>query len=442
MTVLKSTEHLTGIMRDSRARTLELLDGLSADQLMGPRLNIVNPLLWEIGHVAWFYENFIIRRLDDAPPIWDKGDEVYDSIAIPHGVRWDLPLLSLNESLRYMEQVEERNLGRLAEDGPNDEEDSFIYQFATFHNDMHNEAYTYSRQTLAYPRPSFAAASENAAVGGTGLLSGDVDIPGGMFRIGAERDADFVFDNEKWAHDVFVRPFAISRAPVTNEDFAAFVEDDGYKRRDLWPDIGWGWRVEAEAEHPVYWTREGRNDWAVRQFDETVDLQPHRPVSHVNWYEAAAYCKWAGRRLPTELEWEVAASGELDGQGNLAAMRRTYPWGEEEPEARHCNMDGRTTGVVDVAEFADGDSAFGCRQMLGNIWEWTSSSFDPFPGFAPDAYKEYSEPVLFTRKVLKGGAYATRSRMVNNRHRNFFTPERRDVLAGFRTCAREYDFPV
>ena len=437
MTALVSTEHLQGIMRDSRARTLELLDGLNDEQLMGPRLPIVNPLLWEIGHVAWFSEHFIIRRLDGTPPIWTEGDDIYDSIAIPHGVRWELPLLSLDEALKYIDDVEANNLGRL-DGGTANEDDSFIYQFATFHNDMHNEAYTYSRQTLSYPKPNFAECQYNrASTEGAGALPGDVEIPGGEFQMGSGPDAPFVFDNEKWTHKVYSQPFKISRAPVTNQEFAAFIADDGYNRRDLWPDVGWDWRQKAEAEYPVYWLPDGSGGWNLRQFDQVITMPPHQPVIHVNWYEASAYCMWAHRRLPTELEWEVAASGEPSGTG-LAATRRDYPWGDTPSTAERTNFDGRALWVVDVAEFPENDSAFGCRQMLGNVWEWTNTSFDPFPGFSPDPYKEYSEPVFYTRKVLKGGAWATRSRMINNRHRNFFTPERRDVLAGFRTCPLDY----
>ena len=438
MTAQKTTGYLKTIMTESRTRTLELLEGLDDEQLMGPRWDSVNPLRWEIGHVAWFHESFIARRLDNTPPIWDRGDEIYDSIKIEHGVRWDLPLLTREESLKYMQDVEDANFARLSGNEAG-EEDSFIYQFSTFHNDMHNEAYSYQRQTLSYPRPSFAVQAENEAEENAGPLPGDVEIPGGSFRLGAEKSDAFVFDNEKWAHDVLVRPFRIAKAPVTNEEFAAFVDDGGYARRELWPDAGWGWRVKEEAGHPAYWLKDG-GQWMIRQFDEVNPLPPHQPVSHVNWYEAMAYCKWAGRRLPTELEWEVAASGEPDANGNLAGAKRLYPWGDDEPGPEHCNMDGRVAGTVDVAALPAGDSAWGCRQMMGNIWEWTTTQFDPFPGFAPDAYKEYSEPVFHTRKVLKGGAWATRSRMVNNRHRNFFENPRRDVLAGFRTCAREYGF--
>ena len=230
-------------------------------------------------------------------------------------------------------------------------------------------------------------------------------------------------------------PFSIARAPVTNEEFAAFVDDGGYQRVELWQDVGWDWRQQAGARHPFYWVEDGPGRWQVRRFDQIIKLPPHEPVCHVNWYEANAWCNWAGRRLPTELEWEAAAAGEPDGAGGLSSqLKRIYPWGNNNSSSP-ANLDGRVTGCVDVAAWPAGDSAFGCRQMLGNVWEWTASSFEPYPGFNADAYREYSATSFGTRKVLRGGAWATRSRMVNNMHRNFFTPERRDILAGFRTCA-------
>jgi len=166
----------------------------------------------------------------------------------------------------------------------------------------------------------------------------------------------------------------------------------------------------------------------VRRFDRIEALPPNQPVMHVNWYEAEAWCRWAGRRLPTEAEWEAAAAGP-------GAAKTSFPWGEEAPTPRHVNLDGVGLGPIDVAACPAGDSVWGCRQMIGNVWEWTASSFAPFPGFSADIYKEYSEPWFGTRKVLRGGAWATRSRMVNSAYRNFFTPDRRDILAGFRTVA-------
>ena len=273
-----------------------------------------------------------------------------------------------------------------------------------------------------------------------GPLAGDVEVPGGAFRLGSERDTPFVYDNEKWAQTVQIAPFSISRAAVTNAEFAAFVEDGGYGRRALWDDDGWAWCEEVGAEHPVYWSRDAGGDarggWAVRRFDRWEALRAHRAVIHVNWHEASAYCRWAGRRLPTEAEWEVAALGTPSADGTvLGEEKRNYPWGDEAPAPHLANMDGRALGCVDVAAHPAGDSAFGCRQMMGNVWEWTSTTFGPHPGFSPDTYDEYSTPLFGNTKVLRGGAWTTRGRLLNGRYRNFFGPDRRDVPAGFRTCA-------
>jgi len=436
MTKIVSNNYLAEILADTHNRTLELLAGLDQKQMLGPKLPVVNPLLWEIGHVAWFYEQFILRMLHGYEPTLQNGDAIYDSIAIPHGVRWDLPLLPLDECLGYIDTIRNKLIDRLSGEEAS-EQDSFIYQFAVFHQDMHNEAYSYTRQTLGYPTPEYKSVRDlQRDDNNKGVLLGDAEVPGGKFRLGSTRNAPFLFDNEKWAHEVMVYPFQIGRAPVTNEQFAAFVHDGGYQRMELWQDVGWDWRVQTGAKHPVYWVEDGPGRWQVRRFDQIIKLPPHEPVIHVNWYEANAWCNWAGRRLPTEIEWEVAAAGEPDGAGGLSFDRkRLYPWGNDMSVNTPANLDGRVAGCVDVAAWPEGESAFGCRQMLGNVWEWTASSFEPYPGFAADTYREYSATSFGTRKVLRGGAWATRSRMVNNMYRNFFTPERRDILAGFRTCA-------
>lgn len=315
MTEPVSVDHLRTIMRDARARTLELVEGLDGDQVMGPKLTIVNPLRWEIGHVAWFQEKFILRDLYGHAPIHPPSDAIYDFIAIAHDTRWDLPLLSMSGTLGYMENVLEACLDRLP-GGMASAQDSYIYQFATFHEDMHTEAYTYTRQTLGYPEPRFANV-ERPADADAGALPGDAAVPGGELRLGAEEDASLVFDNEKWAHAVSVAPFEIAKAPVTNAEFAAFVDEGGYRRHEHWSDDGWAWREMAGAAHPVYWVRSGEGGWGVRRFDAVEDLAPHRPVVHVNWYEASAYCAWAGRRLASE--------SRVGGGGALRALARGRP---------------------------------------------------------------------------------------------------------------------
>ncbi|MDH3239677.1 MAG: SUMF1/EgtB/PvdO family nonheme iron enzyme [Alphaproteobacteria bacterium] len=434
MTAPVSTARLIDNMQDARNRTLELVRDLDDAQLMGPKLPTVNPMRWEIAHVAYFYEYFILRQLyGHESVIGESADKLYDSIAIDHDLRWDLPLLTRAETLSYLQAVYDRLAERL-EGGMATEQDSFIYQFGIFHEDMHTEAFLWARQTLSYPTPVLAVATDVAAERARGAHPGWAEVPGGTFQLGAPRDAPFLFDNEKWAHPVALEPFAIAKAPVTNRAFQDFVDDGGYGREALWTADGWTWRRKAGAEHPVYWQRNGPGDWLVRRFDRTLPLPPDEPVIHVNWFEAAAYCRWAGLRLPTEAEWEAAALGEPAADGTLSPFKRRYPWGAAPPDPSRANLDGRALGPVDVAALAAGDSAFGCRQMLGNVWEWTADTFNAFPGFAADAYKEYSAMLFGDTKVLRGGAWTTRGRMIHGTYRNYFEAHRRDVFAGFRTC--------
>ena len=433
MTASLSSARLTDYLADARARTLELVHGLDAAQLMGPCLDIVNPLLWEIGHVGWFHEYFALRQLDGGSPRLPNADALYNSSTVPHDVRWELPLPSLHGTLDYMARVQDAMVRRLDRSMASEDETS-LYLMTIYHEDMHDEAFTYSRQTLGYAAPVFAAAQHAVVEAEVGPLPGDVAVPGGVLRLGSPPDTPFVFDNEKWAHPVQVAPFRIARAPVTNAEFLAFVTEGGYQRREFWNDEGWRWRESTRAEHPLYWVQQP-DGWGQRWFDRTEKLRPHRPIIHVSWHEATAWCRWAGRRLPTEAEWETAAATEPTPAGSLSEHKRRYPWGDEAPALHQANLDGHTIGVVDVAALPAGDSAWGCRQMVGNVWEWTSTVFEPFPGFSPDAYEDYSAPWFRTRKVLRGGAWATRGRMITNTYRNFFTPDRRDVMAGFRTCA-------
>jgi iron(II)-dependent oxidoreductase len=429
-----STAALVHMVQDARERTLALVADLKPAQLEVPLLALVNPFRWELGHVTFFYEAFLLQLLGQTKPLLVGAEDLYDSFKIDHDDRWSLPLPSRQQTLAYMQRVLDAVVERLQGHDPSAPE-TYLYLLSVLHEDMHGEALTYMRQTLSYPAPQLG--STPAALG-RGPLPGDVDIPGGTFYLGATPDQAFVFDNEKWAHPVEVAPFRMARTPVTNAEFVAFVEDGGYQRRDWWSYQGWVWRTKAQTQHPLYWQHDGQGWWR-QHFDTLVPLEPHAPVAHVTWYEAEAYCHWAGRRLPTEAEWEMAASAEPTPDGkSITGLKRRYPWGDEPPTPERANLDTRCLGCADVAAFPAGDSAFGCRQMAGNVWEWTASAFYPFPGYLVDyPYREYSAPWFGYRQVLKGGAWATRSRLAYNTYRNFFPPARNDVYAGFRTCARE-----
>ena len=451
---------------ETRKRTLDLVADLSDEQMIGPLLPIVNPPLWEIGHVAWFQERWVLRHLHIQKPIIEGGDALYNSADVTHESRWELKLPSREKTLEYMALVLDRVSDAVSSKDPSEEEKYFPL-LVTLHEGMHDEALTYTRQTLAYPPPRLNSASAtkiDTEIKG-GPLPGDVEIPGGTFMLGATENFPFVFDNEKWAYQVSVKPFRIARASVTNGEFAAFVEDGGYGRHDFWSKEGQRWLESGgtldlehsfskfwskegprtpdwssssrRVEHPVYWRQESAGRWLRRRYNELVPLAEHLPVIHVNWYEAEAYCNWAGRRLPTEVEWECAASGEPTRDGcESAGRKRHFPWGNEPPTPDRANLDWSAGGCVDVGALPLGDSAFGCRQMIGNVWEWTATDFRPYPGFVIDPYKEYSQPWFENHKVLRGGCWTTRSHLIRNTWRNFYTPDRRDVWAGFRTCAK------
>lgn len=434
-------------LRETRARTLKLVEDLRDEQMMGPRLQIVNPLRWEIGHLAWFQEYWVLRHLGGKPPILKNGDELYDSARVAHDTRWDLPLLERDKTLAYLERVLERVIEQASSECASlkdvegyDQE--YFLNLVLLHEQMHDEAITYTRQTLSYPAPTIAVANETQFARHDETLDQTSDdlthhaeIPGGKFTLGSVLEDRFVFDNEQVPHEIEIAPFAISKTAVSNGEFKHFIEDSGYKRSELWTAKGWQWRTTVSAEHPVYWRRE-ENNWLRRNFDEWVALDERLPVIHVNWHEADAYCRWAHRRLPTEAEWEMAASAQRPSSGRgLTTCKRRYPWGADLPTPERANLDWRAMGCIAVDALPAGDSAFGCRQMIGNVWEWTASDFNPYPGFVAGPYREYSEPWFGDHKVLRGGCWVTRSRLIHNSYRNFYTPDRRDVWAGFRTCA-------
>ena len=453
----------------ARARTLDLIDALPAGGLLGPRLEIVNPPLWELGHLGWFQERWLLRPRADgtlSPSLLPGADALYDSSAVAHGLRWDLPLPALAATRQYVAQVLERVLERLdgarqaAPGVPYEGRDrgdpdgrglAFHATVCAQHEQMHAEAFCYSRQTLGYaPSPGMArfpgggpSAPARPAATGAGSIghgdppaAGDASFAGGPFRLGAEPDSGFAYDNEKWAHPIVVAPFRMARSATSAAGFAAFVDDGGYATRHWWSAAGWAWRTAAAAQAPVYWRRMlERQGWETRSNDAWHALAPATPMLHVNAHEAEAWCRWAGRRLPTEAEWEYAASaGAQAGSG-----RRRHPWGDVQPGPGRVNLwfPESAGGPSAVDSFAAGDSPDGLRQMAGNVWEWTASPFDAYPGFTPDPYREYSQPWFGSHRVLRGGCFATAAWLMRNTWRNFFAPERRDVYAGFRTCALE-----
>jgi iron(II)-dependent oxidoreductase len=426
-----STDTLLEALIDARRVECELFDGIADGQLLGPQGHFLEPPIWEVGHVGWFQEYWILRHLDGGATLLPGSDGIYESFNVPYRQRWQHPYPSRQGTLDYIEEVLRRVVGRVESPRPSAKE-RYFYTLAALHEDMHTENLTLVLQTLGYARPRLSLTVPHAADPpvNPAYTPHDVHVPGGRFLLGATAEEPFVFDNEKWAHEVEVKSFRICSTPVTNAEFATFVDDEGYRRRDLWSRRGWDWRRRESAEHPLFWQKESDGRWYERRFDAVVPLALWHPVQCVNWFEAQAFCRWAGRRLPTEAEWEMAAS--LDP---ATGEKRRFPWGNDAPTPERANLDYRAAATVDVRALPAGDSAVGCRQMIGNVWEWVDSTFDAYPGFECDPYQEYSAPYFGTKKVLRGGAWTTRSRLLRNTWRNFYMRHRRNLFAGFRTAA-------
>lgn len=423
-------------------RTIDaLVLDLGEDAWTVPKIETINPILWEVGHIAWFLETWALRRTLGLDSLRSDSDALWDSAAVAHDIRWDLDHPSRGETLAYSAAVRERVVEELRS-RPDDLALRYHAHYACMHEDMHAEAFAYTRQTLGYPRPGKldgGVHGPDVAARRSGAESSDVEVGGGTYRLGAERGEGFVFDNERWAHSVVVEPFRIARCAVSQAQFAEFVSDGGYSEAAHWSRDGLDWKSRVgNPSMPIYW-RGDASGFERRHFDHWRSLEPDRPVVHVNFHEAQAYCRWAGRRLPTEVEWERAALGGATLASSSSAPglipKSPQPWGVEPISPRRAQVDFRDLDTVDVHAFSEGDSPQGCRQMMGNVWEWTDTVFGPYPGFELDPYREMSAPWFGSRRVLRGGAWATRSRLLRGAYRNYMTPDRRDIFAGFRTCA-------
>jgi iron(II)-dependent oxidoreductase len=415
---------LAAALEDARRRSLGIYAHLDLAQIDIPCIAIVNPPLWELAHIAWFQEYWCLRHRPGAAPgpsMLEGADALFNSSTVAHDSRWQLPYPPANVLRDYMDDTLEATLEALAR-APAGER--YFFQLALLHEDMHGEALLMTLQTLGLPAPHLAAEEPARA---RVEAARDIAFAGGEFMLGTPRhERAFVFDNEKWAHRVRVDAFAMASLPVLQGDFIAFTEDGGYGRRELWTGDGWAWREAQARQAPRDWKREG-GGWSARRFDRRVSVDASAPMVHASLHEAQAWCRWAKRRLPTEAEWECAArNGGADDR---------FPWGDA-PMAEGEALDYRRSGPSCAAR-EPAPARSGLRLLLGGVWEWTSSPFAPYPGFRPDPYRDYSEPWFHSHYVLRGGSFATRSRLVHNRFRNFYLPGRDDVFAGFRTCAVE-----
>ncbi|MEP7057078.1 MAG: selenoneine synthase SenA [Caldimonas sp.] len=380
---------------DSRNHTLRWIaaceDALGGAELRVPRRAEINPPLWELGHIGWFQEWWIARNVqrqrgEGCDPsgsrlasILPDADRWYDSSNVPHDTRWQLDLPSLKATRDYLVETLETTLDLLSGAPDDADETLYFYRLALFHEDMHGEALAMLTQTLGFD------AGLLAPIETLGLRE-PLLFPATRWRLGSD-GRGFAFDNERDAHDIDVPEFEIDAQAVTWAQYCEFVEDGGYDEPLHWSRDGWLW-LQREGRRTPRHVDQMRQGVLQHRFGRLVRVPMTQPVVHVNWYEADAWCRWAGRRLPSEVEWETAAH-----QGASRGFR------------------------------------------YGDVWEWTASTFRPYPGFVAGPYRDYSAPWFGTQKVLRGASFATRARMRNPKYRNFYLPERDDVFCGFRSCA-------
>lgn len=413
-----------------RRRSLTLLDPVPEQDMLRQHSPLMSPLVWDLAHVGNFEEIWLVRTIAGLPAKDPELDDIYDAFRHARRERTRLRLLDPSQSRAYIGDVRGRVLDTLEKidlDPVNPLlADGYVYGMVIQHEHQHDETMLATLQLRAGEYPVAEAVLPQPEP----LGSKEVLVQGGSFVMGTDTEA-WAYDNERPAHEVQVDPFWIDTVPVTNGDYLEFIDAGGYRDRRWWSDRGWSYRQEAGLECPQFWSRDG-SGWARTRFGRIEPLPVDEPVQHVCWFEAEAYARWAGKRLPTEAEWEKAASWDP-----ATGTKRRYPWGDAAPTTELANLEQHRFRPAPVGSFAPGASPYGCRQMVGDVWEWTSSDFLPHPGSVGFPYKEYSE-VFYGKdyKVLRGGSWATHPTAIRNTFRNWDHPIRRQIFSGFR-CARD-----
>ncbi|MBA3258402.1 MAG: ergothioneine biosynthesis protein EgtB [Gemmatimonadales bacterium] len=420
---------------EARERTLLLVAPLSDEDLRLQHDPLMSPILWDLGHIAYFEELWLTQNLD-GPIEFVEMPGMYNPFEHPRSTRGALPLPGLHECRTILDEIRGRVLARLAAGGPDDANpllrDGFVYRMVLQHEYQHNETILQTlqlKQGRPYtPRTRYQL--PQAPPGHPAPLREMVRFPGAIVEIGTD-DRSVAYDNERPRHRVEVAPFRMDVNPVTNGDFLVFIAAGGYEKREYWSEAGWSWLSQSGVSAPKHWTL-GDEGWVTRVMDREVPVDPSHPVCHVCWYEAEAFARFAGKRLPTEIEWEAAASWDpATGTGRL------YPWGEAPADRHLANLDQLGFGTAPLGAYPGNLSPIGCYGMIGDVWEWTASDFGPWPGYESFPYKEYSEVFFGSEyKVLRGGSWATRPGAVRNTFRNWDYPIRRQIFSGFR-CARD-----
>ena len=426
-----SKDGLARRLQEARERTRWLLRTVSDEDLARQHDEIMSPLIWDYGHIGNYEELWLLEQAFGRG-LSDRGlYDMYDASLTPRSERPSLNLLDRRDAGRYLAAVREAVLDALenADLDGNDPllKDGFVYHMVLQHEYQHNETMLQTLQLIQGSgyRPEIRADLPP----GNPPEEEMVYVPGGPFVMGTD-DRAWALDNERGAHELETPGFYLDTTPVTNRAYLQFVEDGGYDREELWSPEGWVWREKEDIHAPGYWYQPGPHSWWTQCFGFDEPVNAEAPVVHVSWFEADAYARWAGKRLPTEAEWEKAASWDPS-----TGTKRLYPWGDDPPDGARANLDQLAFRPTEVGAYPAGASAYGSLGMIGDVWEWTASEFSAYPGFESFPYREYSE-IFFDcgYKVLRGGSWATRPGVIRNTFRNWDFPIRRQLFVGFR-CA-------
>ena len=412
----------------ARERTALLTSCVEDDELVAQHSPLMSPLVWDLAHIGNQEEQWLWRAVAGRDALRPEIDSLYDAFEHPRASRPTLPLLPPAEARAYASDVRGRVLDVLAGTalaGAPLVEAGFAFGMIAQHEQQHDETMLITHQLRTGPAALTAPPPPKTD---TGPLPAEVLVPGGPFTMGTS-DEPWALDNERPAHTRVVPSFFVDTVPVTNGAYMAFVADGGYTDERWWQAEGWAQIRQHGIGAPLFWRRSG-GQWLRRRFGVTEPVPEDEPVVHVSWYEADAYARWAGRRLPTEAEWEKAARHDP-----ATGRSRRYPWGDADPTPAHANLGQRHLRPAPAGGYPEGASPLGVRQLIGDVWEWTSSDFLPYPGFTAFPYKEYSE-VFFgpAHKVLRGGSFAVDQVACRGTFRNWDLPVRRQIFSGFRTA--------
>ena len=426
-----SKQNIANLLAEARERTLLLVSGLSDEDLHQQHDPLMSPIIWDVGHIAHFEELWLTQNLD-GPIEFSEMPGLYNPFEHPRATRASLALPTLAQMMDRLTEIRARVLDRL-DSVEFDERNpllrgGYVYNMVLQHEYQHNETIL---QTLQLKKGEPYHPQRRVSIPDhSHSKNGMVGFAGGRVSVGTS-DRAAAYDNERPEHTVELLPFLIDRNPVINQRFMEFMFDGGYERTELWSDAGNRWRLESGAKAPKYWWQQD-GVWMSRAMDFVRWVDPTLPVCHVSYYEAEAYATWAGKRLPTEFEWEVAASWNPSTQ-----RTQRFPWGDAAPNAGLANIDQLGFRAAPIDTHAQNISPIGCYGMIGDVWEWTSSDFNGYPGFESFPYKEYSEEFFGSEyKVLRGGSWATRPGAIRSTFRNWDYPIRRQIFSGFR-CARD-----